>query len=593
MPKKSSDRLINACYNCRNAKSKCITSIPESSCDRCSKRGLECVVDNVIRRRGKDRKPRMSNKRKEESKESSEIADPAVVRSSTRQLSNRTSSSTKVNSITTRSSTKLMDDSRNNDFLKDKLFSSNNDNDVLHTTSFPEFAYQTSFNQSAHSTTAPLLLNPTSDYQQTTYWDVLIMEKMSECEINRNTAVKHIAADLWIVFSRADLIATMFHLPTILDAIMNQQKRTTLEPALIYILLAISCAIQGRSDKPYATQLKLKALNYAETSYTHLMSAMSTNKMSLGVAQAAICLQYYELFPKPLFDVQKTGTCLVIADTVIRTLALTCLDADKVTHVYDDEGVAIITTDLETIQQRPLTPISNQSSPIQEIFTHPECNCQKWTYDEQHMQKKEGIRFRFLPRFAINEKSDEKEINNEEIRRVVWTALNQSWYQQMFQPTLSPLYINDSSNYGVFLTSERYVSNLPNPTDRDWARRTLYALLDRGKLLCHGAMRLRLPLMEFHIKALKIVQEVDIIEAELENHTCHNGIPRWQVSNVVFLTKLVLTAKLRRMTTDFKNGQRSYFTRIQARKWLEDHGNIYKQVCLNKKLFAIFYSKIL
>ncbi|TIB87593.1 hypothetical protein E3Q19_03571 [Wallemia mellicola] len=574
MPKKSSDRLVNACYNCRNAKSKCTTSNTESSCDRCNKRGLECVVDSIIRRRGKDRKPRVSNKRKEASKESSEITDVAV-RSSTRQLSNRTSSSTKTSSITTRNSTKLTDNSHK-DSIKDRLFSSNNNNDILHTTNFPEFAYQTSFNQSANSATVPLLFNPTSDYQQSTYWDVLIMEKMSEYHIDRNTAIKHIVGDLWIVFSRADLIATMFHLPTILEVIRSQQKRDTLEPALIYILLAISYAMQGRSDKPCATQSKLKALNYAETSYTHLMSAMSTNKMTLGVAQAAICLQYYELFPKPIFDVQKTGACLVIADAVIRTLALTCLDADKVEHVYDDDGISITTTDLETTQQRPLTPISNHSSPLPELCTQPECNCQKWTYDELHMQKKEGIRFRFLPRFAINEISDEKEIKDEEIRRVVWTALNQSWYQQMFQPTLSPLYINDSSNYGIFLTSERYVSNLPNPTDRDWSRRTLYALLDRGKLLCHGAMRLRLPLLEFHIKALKIVREADIIETELEKHTCHNGIPRWQVSNVVFLTKLVLTVKLRRIT-DFKDGQRSYFTRIQAKKWLGDHGNIYRQ----------------
>lgn len=586
MPKQNG-RVVNACLKCRQAKAKCISSNPDGPCERCQRKGFECAFEGVIRRRGKDRKPRMSGKRIEATKQAAIAAGSAAASMGNKEMvlsrpsTSRASSSAayKYDADSNDEQESEYDDhiSGNKTNSPHPFFMSRNSNDgpnILYTSNFPEFAYQTSYN--APSTSPPLLLNPNREYQQSTYWDDLISERMSESRMDRNMTVKLIAADMWTVFSRGDFIATMFHLPSFFEKIMNSRKRSAFEPALIYALLAISYIFKGRADLSDATESKLKSLNYAEKSHSHLMSAVSTSNLSIGLAQAAVCLQYYEFLPKPLFDVQRLGTCLVVADTVIKTLALSAIDADKVLFVLDDDAVPIKTADL--YQPAPPTPISDSesTSPIENISTQQDCPCQKWTYNEQVTQKKEGIRFRFLARFASDE-SDEKMVRDEEIRRVVWGALNQSWYQQMFQPTLSPLYINDSSNYGIFLTSEHYVSRLPDQSEREWSRRTMYALLDRGKLLCHGAMRLRLPLVEFHLRALKIVEEADKIEAELARHTCHNGIPRWQVSNVLFITKLVLTAKLRRMS-DSRAKHRGYFTRMQAKKWLEDHSYIYKQV---------------
>ncbi|TIA87396.1 hypothetical protein E3P81_03960 [Wallemia ichthyophaga] len=566
-------RGINACLSCRRSKSKCISSNQDGPCDRCTKKALECVFEGVIKRRGKDRKPRASAKRIEAAKQAA-MSAAASFENQEMALS-RPSTSGTTYSDTDYEET---DHDDNEPTLPHPFFKSRNSNDanILYTSNFPEFAYQTSYN--ATSTSPPLLLHPDRNYQQNTYWDYLIGEKMSESRLDRNTTLKVIAADLSLVFQRGDFIATMFHLPSFFEVIMNSRKRGAIEPALMYALLAISYVFKGRCDQTFATESKLKALNYAERSHSHLMSAISTSNISLGLAQAAVCLQYYEFLPKPLFDVQRLGASLTIADTVIRTLGLTTLDADKVLYVLDDDAVPIKTADLDQpAQPEPLTPVSESHSfsQIEEISTQLDCPCMKWTYNEQSTQKKEGIRFRFLARFALDE-SDENMVKAEEIRRVVWGALNQSWYQQMFQPTLNPLYINDSSNYGIFLTSEHFVANLPDQYERDWSRRTMYALLDRGKLLCHGAMRLRLPPLDFHLRALKIIQEADNIEAELGKHTCHNGIPRWQVSNALFITKLVLTAKLRRMN-DSRIRQRGYFTRIQAKKWLEDHSYIYRQ----------------
>ncbi|TIA85891.1 hypothetical protein E3P99_03866 [Wallemia hederae] len=594
MPK-DNGRVLNACMNCRKSKSKCIRTDEGGTCDRCTKKGLECVVDDVIRRRGRDRQPRTSAKRQEAARlagVSTSLGgkEVAVTRRNTARRTAKTGKST-TSSNSSRSSTGYKQPASQNLVKNDvsdfgdstpstphPFFLSRNSNDgpsILYTSNFPEFAYESSY--SAPS----LLINPTREYEQSTYWDDLIQERMNETHMERNLAVRLIAADLYTVFSRGDFVATMFHLPSFFDVVVNARKRASLEPALIYSLMAISYNFKGRADLPNAIESKLKSLNYAEKAHTFLMSAVNTSNLSLGLAQAAVCLQYYEFLPKPVFDVQRLGSCLVVADTVIRNLAYSALDADKVTYVLDDDAVPIKTTDLD--QPAPPTPVSDAHSPTEEIYTQHDCPCQKWTYNEQLTQKKEGIRFRFLARFAHDE-SDEKTVRDEEIRRVVWGALNQSWYQQMFQPTLSPLFINDSSNYGIFLTSEHYVSQLPDPSEREWSRRTMYALLDRGKLLCHGAMRLRLPLVEFHLRALKIVEEADRIEAELAKHTCHSGIPRWQVSNVCFITRLVLTAKLRRMA-DARVKHRAYFSRMQAKKWLEDHSYIYKQV--RRRLQAI------
>lgn len=413
-----------------------------------------------------------------------------------------------------------------------------------------------------HSEThSPMLQTPTTTYLQSTYWDLLIAEKMSETRLDRSSAVKLIVADVWRVFSKSDFIATLFHLPSFYDMLTLSRKRGSLEPALVYALLAISYAFLGSSEKPNASSLKLKSMYFAETAHKFLTTAISTTKWTLGVAQAAVCLHYYEFLPKPVFDVQKLGSAIIVADAIIRKLALPSIDAHKVDWVYDDDGVSVRTADAP-VEQPP--PYSGERG----------CPCNKFR-ESVNLNKKQGeIVFRVIPKFNHSDISDE-EVVQEEVRRVVFGALNQAWNQMMFHPTI-PLHISDSSNYGIYLSAERWVSTLPDPYERSWSRRTIYGLIERAKLLCLGAIRLKSTPLDFHMRATKIIAESENIESELNKHTCTRGLPFWHIFNIAFIVRLILTAKLRHLTRG-NMGPKSYFSREQANGWLISHVEIYRQ----------------
>ncbi|TIC09882.1 hypothetical protein E3Q15_03281 [Wallemia mellicola] len=51
-PSQMTNRQPLACTGCRKQKLKCLGGKP---CQRCNKRGIECVYDSVIRRRGPDK----------------------------------------------------------------------------------------------------------------------------------------------------------------------------------------------------------------------------------------------------------------------------------------------------------------------------------------------------------------------------------------------------------------------------------------------------------------------------------------------------------------------------------------------------------
>ena len=108
-----------------------------------------------------------------------------------------------------------------------------------------------------------------------------------------------------------DFIATLFHLHTFFENVMSNRKRNSIEPSLIYSLLAISYALQGRFDLPDSVQLKLKANRMADIAHDGLTMAMVTGKLTLGIAQAGVVLQYYELFPTISFNVNRIVSAYV------------------------------------------------------------------------------------------------------------------------------------------------------------------------------------------------------------------------------------------------------------------------------------------
>ncbi|TIB66513.1 hypothetical protein E3P77_02244 [Wallemia ichthyophaga] len=452
--------------------------------------------------------------------------------------------------------------------------------EVINGTSFIPSQTQIS-PHSAHSPLSPhspILITPNMNYQRESFWDILITDRCTTHNLkDRAKATKLISSDLWFTFSRCDFITTLFNMHKFFDNLSCSSKRYNAEPSLIQALLAISHTLQGQFQLAYLM---------ADRAHSSLRTAMMTGRFTVGIAQSAIVLQYYESFPLGTFNIKRVAAPLYAADAVIKNLALTCLDADKVSHVFDDDAIPISTSDPQfSGQDLNLAPSKSHH--------HPSCPCESWSIPAHMTRKEESVRFRHIPKFSIDDTQvPDSDIQQEEIRRVVWGTANNGWYLQMLDPhAVSTLHTSQASNYGVFYTAESFILSIPDDGMKSWSRYTLWAFLDRLKLLCHAATRLSrsLPPFELHMRASKICSEVEKIESDLNAlHSCHRGVHGWHVSNVAFITRLILTAKTRQFTNaNVTNLQKNasvpsaYYTRQRAREWLDAHSLIWDNV-INK-----------
>ncbi|EIM19434.1 hypothetical protein WALSEDRAFT_58778 [Wallemia mellicola CBS 633.66] len=590
---KKPTRSTKACLECRSMKSRC-NGDGTNTCERCLKRGVACVYEQTVRRRGKDKRPRIVTRRNKSKSKSDSFDEPVTKRPRT-SLSTSTSSSFDEQQYThsPQSSTPVLSTAARPPLTS---HSRQHSNDLFNSVTTPAFLSPNT--QFAHFTQfAPpspqFLISPNTSYERETFWDLLVNDR---CNVNqskdRTKVNKSISDDLWLVFSRCDFIATLFNISNFFDNINDSARRVNVEPSLIHSLLAISHALQGQFQIAYVM---------ADRAHSTLRSAMMTGRLTVGIAQSAVVgsafcdctqtdltqvLQYYESFPLGTFNIKRLAAPLYAADAVIKNLALTCLDADKVAHVFDDDGIPISTTEQEVINFNDM----HLQPPLHSTEDSSTCPCQSWAQPSHVTRKDDAIRFRHIPKFAT-ENVSESHIHQEEIRRVVWGTVNNGWYLQMLDPhAVATLHTSQSSNYGVFYTAESFVLSLPEEGLRRWSRYTLWAFVDRLKLLCHAATRLSrsLPPLELHMRANKISAEVDKIERDLANlHSCNRGVHGWHVSNVAFITRLILTAKTRQFShPDGTNtGPSDYYTRQRAREWLDAHSLIWDHI-INKQSIA-------
>ncbi|TIA91446.1 hypothetical protein E3P99_01096 [Wallemia hederae] len=584
---KKPSRSTKACLECRSMKSRC-NGDGVNPCERCIKRGASCIYEQTVRRRGKDKKQRIVKKRQ---KSDSYDSEPLTKRA-------RPSLSTSSSSVDAVDNDSFLFPGNMQVTLSPKQLSDglsvppqpphpphhkHSDSfdlsqalDIVNAPATSFLSPQTQFSQfqdSTPSASSPLLVTPNMDYQRDTFWDVLINDRCSSHVVgDRAKAIKLISNDLWLVFSRCDFITTLFNMTRFFDNISCTTKRMHCEPSLIQSLLAISHAIQGQFHLAYLM---------ADRAHSSLRTAMMTGRLTIGVAQSAVVLQYYESFPLGTFHVKRVAAPLYAADAVIKNLALTCLDADRVSHVFDDDGIPISTTTDPSSQELYIAPPQKDD--------HATCPCESWSTPAHLTRKEEAVRFRHIPKFSLDDTQvSDSHIQQEEIRRVVWGTVNNGWYLQMLDPhAVATLHTSQSSNYGVFYTAESFVLSLPEDGMKCWSRYTLWAFLDRLKLLCHAATRLSrsLPPLELHMRASKISGEVEKIEKDLTTlHSCNKGVHGWHVSNVAFITRLILTAKTRQFSgvQGASSAPSAYYTRQRAREWLDAHSLIWDNI-INKQ----------
>lgn len=273
------------------------------SCERCTKRGVNCVYEQTVRRRGKDKRPRVVTKRlKSESCDFEPMTNKRL-----RHTHSHSSDSVDGNMADNADVSHKADNSfqhltRSPQPISGSIgappqppppprYNHSAAPEIINGTSFIPSQTQIS-PHSSHSPLSPhspILITPNMNYQRESFWDILITDRCATHNLkDRAKATKLISSDLWFTFSRCDFITTLFNMHKFFENLSCSSKRSNAEPSLIQALLAISHTLQGQFQLAYLM---------ADRAHSSLRTAMMTGRFTVGIAQSAIVRLLIPLSP--------------------------------------------------------------------------------------------------------------------------------------------------------------------------------------------------------------------------------------------------------------------------------------------------------
>lgn len=248
----------------------------------------------------------------------------------------------------------------------------------------------------------------------------------------------------------------------------------------------------------------------------------------------------YEVCAHPNFSVPRARSSMTILDSLIRSMALTYLDADDPeTSTFSPRSVAAIHP-----SQKPRGIYSNDLNLIPSSYSGPllqhtnngsdediGCNCLSLTL-KNHWASVEEYTPLWSSTPAWDPSWSEGDIRKESCRRLCWSSMILATAYVSYGNSMSgrdpDLFVTDPSNYALLFSGESTSRSSTSQGPKQSSKDTIWALYDRAFLLSHSCMRMQndtsvteTEKAHFGVTAWL---EADAIEAALNRHTC--GIER-------------------------------------------------------------------
>ncbi|KAF8526163.1 hypothetical protein JB92DRAFT_2700846 [Gautieria morchelliformis] len=618
-------RVYVACLQCRSRKIRCDGAKPK--CQKCSRRSSECDYDPAPKRRGPDKKPgarqRTSKKAKvakdEESRRQEqddgaahgpkeiEADDLGGVSRERRQASSSTSrpplsadtedlESLRGSTATSSSGTEgpppvtprdhpavtleLTSISDISDFSRDAAHHEKAEPNILDSIShlnfpyFPHTAYIESVDeregeedgQRQHTKrkwdVCEIGSEPSLDFSRKTWWDTLLATYSPASD--RTTTARHIHTDLQFLFKSSNYFFSFFNVPMFFSVFCNPVERDKMQPSLVLASLAVSTFLKS-SELNGGNAGRLRALWLRDAAQSTLEASFNAQWIEPTLAQAAWLLALFEICAHPYQSAERSTSSLVMLDSIIRSLALTTIDANE-------PSVTVFSP--HTVPAVPSTRVSRQKG----------CSCRALTLGQVSRSSHDHTPL-WAATAAWNPEWTVAEIRKEESRRLCWSALqlaaSHTSHAAAFAQSPLDYFCIQPSNYALLFPGEALAqSSLFNVADS--AKESVWALYSRAMLLWNSCLRMRGDDVSDNDKAAFAANawiESTWIEEALDAHTC--GCDQaflFQGREFLFITRMCISYEFRRYIPHPESDVSGHFNRKKAEAWLLHQGTVAKRM---------------
>ncbi|KAG5645482.1 hypothetical protein DXG03_006027 [Asterophora parasitica] len=396
---------------------------------------------------------------------------------------------------------------------------------------------------------------PSLNFTRKIWWDSLLslyISPQSSYQQNltgaqRESAAHGITSDIRFLFNTSNYWFAFFHIPSFFGNYFDPSRRERIQPSLVLAMLAMATFWQS-SEIGRGHLGRERALRFRDEAQSALDASFNAGWIDETLAQAAWLLALFEVCSHPLHSSERSNSSMVMLDSIIRSLHLTCVDAGdpKATTFTPGTVPAVLERRREGdwVQDPELDfnpfhrPSSNHgnsaSSSLHNISSVREtpgegCSCRSMTLSS-HWPECDSYAPLWNSTPAWNSEWSEAEIRKESCRRLCWSSMiiaaGHASYTTAHRSNALNLFISDPSNYALLFTGESIA--LSPLSSQHSSKDTIWALYDRSFLLWHGCTRMRSDTRATDdMKAQFAVQtwlEADALEAALNKHTC--GIER-------------------------------------------------------------------
>ncbi|KAH9484701.1 hypothetical protein JR316_0001601 [Psilocybe cubensis] len=338
----------------------------------------------------------------------------------------------------------------------------------------------------------------------------------------------------------------------------RDDERLRIQPAFILSVLAMSTLMKSSSIEDGASGMRI-AMHYANDAHSAYEEAVRTGHVDASLAEAALILALFESSAYPHHSSGRAMNSLLNLDQLIKSLSLTMHDqGDRDVSIFSRDSVPMVLVDGgsgDPYDDRKCSCILPGSNDTPDIYSnHPYVLpwASHWT---------------------------PKEIYDEEVRRVCWSALSLvSEYVaqcQAFNDEPPQFFLSDPSNFGLLFPNEAYDRHSPNyrASNSLSPKESVWALYCRSMLLWNFCNRFRTPSQEEERaeQAHEAFLEVQAIEDSLNTHRCNLDTTLIYTCREYIHNTRMLVAQALRSFHGLETGKTTpgpIFKRKQAEDWL-------------------------